>query len=223
MSNADPAAGADGKDSSGWKGVVSLTLIAACAALLVSQIARMTEAPIERNRALQATRTVSAVLPGLEYDNEPGLDIISVRDAELLGSPEPLAVYVARRAGRPVGYAITAVAPDGYVGPIRLLIGLRADGTVLAVRTLEHRETPGLGDQIEAARSGWLDQYAGLAATSAAAEDWSLRRDGGRFDALSGATITSRAVVRAVAGALQFYRTQLTELPRVELVAEPDE
>ncbi|MEE4184493.1 MAG: electron transport complex subunit RsxG, partial [Gammaproteobacteria bacterium] len=193
------------------------------AALTVSQVAQFTAPQIERNRQLQATRTITAVLPGITYNNEPALDVTEVVDADLLGSTEPLQVYTARQDGRPVAYAITAVAPAGYVGPMRLLVGVAADGSVLAVRALEHRETPGLGDQIERERSAWISVFDGLNAAAASQPDWSLQTDGGRFDQLSGATITSRAVVRAVGKALEFFRAGESQLARVELVTEPDQ
>lgn len=216
--NPPPAA----QTSRSWVSVLSLTAIAVCAALAVSQVARITEPQIERNRQIQATRMINAVLPGVSYDNEPGLDYQEFTDAELLGSSEPMRVYTARREGRPVAHAITAVAPNGYVGPIRLLIGVSTDGTVLAVRTLEHRETPGLGDQIERQRSAWIAGFDGLTSQDAGQANWSLQTDGGRFDQLSGATVTSRAVVRAVGRALLFSRASGDELASVELVTKPD-
>lgn len=206
-----------------WTGIISLVLIAACAALLVSEVAQLTAPQIERNRQLQATRMITEVLPGIDYTNEPALDFIEVTNADLLGSAEPLRVYSARQNGRPVAYAISAIAPDGYVGPIRLLVGVAVDGSVLAVRALEHRETPGLGDRIELERSSWISMFAETQAATAAQPDWALQADGGRFDQLSGATVTSRAVVRAVGKALRFFRTDADELAGVELVTEPDQ
>ena len=97
-----------------------------------------------------------------------------------------------------------AVAPDGYSGPIRLLVGVNADGTVAGVRVLSHRETPGLGDPIDAARSDWIHGFEGRALDDPPAAAWTVRKDGGAFDEFTGATITPRAVVHAVRRVLEY-------------------
>jgi electron transport complex protein RnfG len=102
-----------------------------------------------------------------------------------------------------------AVAPDGYSGKIRLLVALRADGTVAGVRVTQHRETPGLGDYIEPKKDKnkarpWITQFNGLSVATTEAREWKVKKDGGRFDSVAGATVTPRAVVRAVAKAVRF-------------------
>jgi len=106
------------------------------------------------------------------------------------------------------------VSADGYSGPIRLLIGLRPDGTLTAVRVLEHRETPGLGDGIEASRSDWIRRFAGLSLGNPPAEEWALHRSGGRFEQFTGATITPRAVVRAVKSTLIYFAAHREDLEK---------
>ena len=115
-------------------------------------------------------------------------------------------MYRARREGRPVAAVLTAVAPDGYNGAIRLLVGVRRDATVAGVRVVSHRETPGLGDFIEAEKSDWVAQFEDRSLGDPPAERWRVRRDGGAFEALTGATITPRAVVGAVRKALIYFR-----------------
>jgi electron transport complex protein RnfG len=78
---------------------------------------------------------------------------------------------------------------------------------------LSHRETPGLGDDIEAARSNWIDGFLGKSLQNPSAGGWRVRRDGGEFDQFTGATITPRAVVAAVHRGLIFfdrYRLQIS-------------
>src|SRR5690606_21699180 len=127
---------------------------------------------------------LATLLPAGSYDNQPAGDRIDVTDAALLGSAEPLPVYRARMAGQPVAAILTVVARQGYVGPIRLLVSMRVDGQVLGVRAVEHQETPGLGDRIDAAKSSWIDSFTGRSLGDPAAARWALRRDGGEFDAI---------------------------------------
>ncbi len=100
---------------------------------------------------------------------------------------------------------IPVVAPDGYSGDIRLLVGILANGELAGVRVLNHRETPGLGDAIETRRSDWIRQFAGLSLDAPPANAWTVRKDGGEFDQFAGATITPRAVIKAVRQALVFF------------------
>lgn len=110
----------------------------------------------------------------------------------------------ARQDGRVAALLLEAVAPDGYNGDIRLLVGVDARGEVIGVRVVEHRETPGLGDPIEIERGPWITGFDGRSLRDPAADAWRVRRDDGAFDQLAGATITPRAVVGAVRRALQF-------------------
>ena len=156
------------------------------------------------------------VLGGVRFDNDLLSDRIEVRDAELLGTPEPVSVHRARLQGVPVAVVLQPVAPDGYSGAIRLMIAIAPDGRVLGVRVTQHRETPGLGDSIEARRSDWIRRFAGRSLDDPPAARWKVRKDGGDFDQFTGATVTPRAIVGAVANALRYY-----SLHRDELLAAP--
>src|SRR5690606_36523807 len=106
--------------------------------------------------------------------------------------------------GRPSALALETTAPDGYSGRIELLLGVDARGEVLAVRVTRHAETPGLGDPIERERGDWIDGFVGRSLSDPRPPGWNVRRHGGEFDQLSGATVTPRAVVRTVARTLAF-------------------
>ncbi|MEH6642334.1 MULTISPECIES: electron transport complex subunit RsxG [Halomonadaceae] len=93
---------------------------------------------------------------------------------------------------------------QGYNGEIRLLIGIDEQQRISGVRVTQHQETPGLGDDIERSRSDWITRFNGLGLASLPPEDWAVAKDGGHFDAFTGATITPRAVVNAVHEALQY-------------------
>jgi electron transport complex protein RnfG len=150
-------------------------------------------------------RSLHAVIPPERHDNDIFNDVIEVRDPALLGSQGPVTVFRARRTGQPVAVAFSVIATDGYSGPIKLLIGIDVAGNITGVRVLAHQETPGLGDKIEERRSDWVYAFNGRSLLNTEAKAWAVRRDGGEFDQFTGATITPRAVVKAVRNALLFY------------------
>jgi len=116
-------------------------------------------------------------------------------------------VYRARKGGREIAVVFTVVAPDGYSGAIRMLVGIRADGRLAGVRVVAHRETPGLGDKVEAHKSDWIRDFDNRSLRDPKADGWAVKKDGGVFDQFTGATITPRAVVAAVHSALRYYAT----------------
>jgi electron transport complex protein RnfG len=160
--------------------------------------------------ALEAS--LNQLVPADRYDNRVTEDRIEVVDPEWLGTDQPVAVYRARRNGQPVALFATPVAPDGYSGPIQLLVGVYADGALAGVRVLAHKETPGLGDGIEEKRSPWILAFAGKSLDSPQSERWKVKKDGGVFDQFTGATITPRAVVKATRKFLEYVRTHGEQL-----------
>jgi len=171
---------------------------------------------IEASQRAQRLEQLAAVLGGIAYDNDPLEDTLLVRDPELLGTTEALPAHRVRKDGQPVALLLNVVAPDGYSGAIRLLVAIDAQGKVLGVRVLEHRETPGLGDFIEARRSDWIRGFDGRSLGDPPPARWLVRRDGGDFDQFTGATVTPRALVRSVRNALTYF-----ERHRDRLFAEP--
>jgi Na+-translocating ferredoxin:NAD+ oxidoreductase subunit G len=182
-----------------------LTGFAVVGALLVSVTWETTAERIAANERAFLLRSLADVLPANGYDNEVHEDFIAVAGADLLGTALPVTVYRARLRGAPVAVVMTPVAPGGYSGPIRLLVGIRADGTVSGVRVMSHRETPGLGDKIELERSDWILDFDGRSLGQPPRHRWAVRRDQGDFDQFTGATITARAVVSAVRDALIYF------------------
>ena len=202
---------------SGWLPAVSLVAFAVVAAALLANVDRLTRARIADNETANTLKRLESLLPGVRYDNALHRDVTHAQDADLLGSPDALPVYRARVAGEPVAVIMTAIAPNGYVGSIRLLVSVDVDGQLLGVRAVAHTETPGLGDRIDADKSDWILGFDGRSLEDPAAMGWRLQRDGGAFDQLTGATITSRAVVMAVHDALHYF-----ERHRTELLAPPE-
>lgn len=155
--------------------------------------------------ALEAN--LNQLVPADRYDNRITEDRIEVVAPEWLGTSQPVAVYRARKDGRPVALFATPTAPDGYSGPIHLLIGVYADGELAGVRVLAHKETPGLGDGIEEKRSPWILSFTGKSLNNPPPEGWKVKRDGGVFDQFTGATITPRAIVKATRKFLEYAQT----------------
>lgn len=192
------------------RSLLALLVFAALFSGGLAWLEQQTAERIEQNQTLRATRMIEDVLPAAGYDNQPQLDQTFIRDTDLTGTAGPLPVYRARLDGRPVALAMTVVASDGYVGPIKLLVGIDTEGRIIRARVTDHRETPGLGDRIEAKRSDWIHQFEGKTFTPSSA--WAPRPDGGTLDAITGATITSRAVSRALRRSLEYFETHETEL-----------
>ena len=176
--------------------------------LLVGGAWQYTRQRIADNESRRTLAEISTVLPPDLYDNQPQ------RDRVLLdtGNGQLLPVYRARWNGAPVGAALTIVAPDGFVGPVRLLVGIAADGRVLGVRVTAHSETPGIGDAIESGKSTWLRVFNGRSLGDPPELLWNVRADSGEFDAIAGATVSSRSVVGGVRRAVQYFANHRDEI-----------
>jgi electron transport complex protein RnfG len=176
---------------------------------LLSAAYLWTKPAIEASAVEEKMKLIDEVLPRAEYDNALLQEAISLPPTPELGLTETSSVFVARKAGQPVGVIFEAVAPDGYAGKIRLLVAIRADGQVAGVRVVQHKETPGLGDYIEVKKDKnkvrpWITQFTGKTLTGAVDKDWKVKKDGGRIDHYAGATVTPRAVSKAVLKAAQW-------------------
>lgn len=179
--------------------VVGVTLVAATHLAL--------DARILENARYAMQLKFAAIVPEGQFDNDPLADRILVSNPELLGAPQT-PVYRVRRGEEPIALILNPVVPNGYAGPIELLVSVLADGTLGGVRVLSHHETPGLGDKIEEAKSDWVLGFGGKSLGQPPPDDWGVRRDGGAFDQFTGATITPRAVVAAIKNALVFVQSQ---------------
>jgi electron transport complex protein RnfG len=173
-------------------------------ALLVFTFTR-TEPTIARSMQAEKLALLGQVLPPALYDNDLLASQRAVPPDELLGTRNDSAMWIARRGETITAVVLEAIAPDGYGGNIHLVVGIDVDGTVTGVRVTAHRETPGLGDYIARSKSPWIEQFVGTSLVSPEAKRWKVIKDGGQFDARAGATITPRAVVKAVHAALNYF------------------
>lgn len=176
-----------------------LTLgVFACATTgLVAITHYLTEDTIKEQERIQLLSVLNQVIPQQAHDNELYTSCTFVSAPEL-GTSEPLPAYIATLDGQFNGLAIEAVAPDGYNGAIKVIVGLNKQGSITGARVLSHQETPGLGDKIDMRITDWMTSFTGKQPTSENIGDWRVRKDGGQFDQFTGATITPRAVVNAV-------------------------
>jgi electron transport complex protein RnfG len=189
-----------------------LTVVATVTVGAVAVVHDLSRPRIDANERAQRVARLAELLGQTKYDNDLLEDAITVRDPDLLGTADALPVHRARLRGQPVAALIETVAPDGYSGSIRLMVAVDAHGRLLGVRALSHRETPGLGDGIDRRKSDWIDAFAGRSLGDPAPDGWQVRKDGGEFDQFTGATVTPRAVVRAVRNALAYFDAHRDEI-----------
>ena len=160
---------------------------------------------IAANERLAMLRNLNQILPADSYDNDLLADTLQLEADERLGQEEQSTAYLAKKDGEIIAIIFSSIAPDGYSGEIKMLIGINADASIAGVRIISHKETPGLGDAIESERSDWVLNFDGKSLDNPRGKDWAVKRDGGVFDQFTGATITPRAVVKAVNQTLIYF------------------
>ncbi len=189
-----------------------LTIIAAVSAGVLAFVDQKTQEPIANALKAEEMAAVESVLP--PFDNEADKDTLTVGD-----DLQDYKFYRGRMGGGIVGVAFTVVAPNGYSGDIKIMVGVDTAGVVQGIVILNHRETPGLGAKIEGA--DFRDQYKGRSLEDP--ETWDVVKDGGTFKQITGATISSRAVTHSVARALEFFAANRNVILGLEESAGPAE
>lgn len=144
--------------------------------------------------------SLSQVVPDEIHDNNLVKDAVTMKNDR----DKDITVYRALKDGKVTGVAYE-IYGTGYAGEIRLMLGVDAAGKVLGVRVLAHKETPGLGDKIEAKKTDWILRFTGLSLGDPPPDKWKVKKDGGQFDQFAGATITPRGVVKAIREGLEFF------------------
>lgn len=117
---------------------------------------------------------------------------------------------------------LSVEAPDAYTEAIRMIVGINQTGRITGVRVTRHKETPGLGDQIELEKSPWILSFNQTRLNEPEADGWRVKKDGGEFDQMTGATITPRAVVKAVYQSLLFFESNKATLLNHSTVEQED-
>lgn len=198
---------------------ITLALFAAGATGLTAVVNALTETTIAHQAALQQKALLDQVVPAENYDNDMQGECYVVTDPAL-GNMAPHRLYLARKEGKPVAAAIETTAPDGYSGAIQLLVGADFQGNVLGSRVVEHHETPGLGDKIDIRISDWISHFSGKQVDGEQDKRWAVKKDGGDFDQFTGATITPRAVVRAVKNTALYLETLPSKFDNLPVCGE---
>lgn len=189
-----------------------LTLFAVIGGSLVSYTQQSTAAQIYANDKMTLMLSLNSLLPPDRYDNDLTSSAIIIDANEMLGTKKVTHAYFATKNNQPIAFIFNAIANSGYNGKIYLLIGIYTDGSIAGVRVVKHKETPGLGDGIDEKRSSWILDFNQHSLNSLSEKQWKVKRDGGHFDQFTGATITPRAVVKAVHNTLLFYQQHKAEL-----------
>lgn len=184
---------------------IGLGLFAIVTAGIIAVTQTLTAERIQSNIDIAKSRALYEILPKDTHDNVLLDDTIIITDPILIADEDEGEAFVARKDGQATAVILPAIAADGYTGKIYSIVGVYADGSIAGVRVLQHRETPGLGDEIELKKSPWVLSYNGKSLDNPGPEGWHVKKDGGEFDQFTGATITPRAVLKSVHAALQYF------------------
>jgi electron transport complex protein RnfG len=177
------------KESSFKNMVITLSVICLVCSALLGVVYSVTKAPIEAAELAKINNAIKAVVP--ECDNNPSEEMIEV---------EGSVVYPAKVNGNIVGYAIK-VKVSGFGGPIQMMVGFKADGTIYNTSVISHSETPGLGAKI----TGEIPTRTQIVGKNPASSNLTVTKDGGEIDAITASTITSRAFLKGVDAAYKVF------------------
>lgn len=199
-------------DKSVIKTGVTLATIAAICTALVAATYQMTAERIAANEKELLEQSLQPALGGISFDGNVSESRIVLQPPHELPGNEPAIIYRVFAEEQPVAALIAVTARDGFSGPIRILVGVEFDGRVSGVRILQHRETPGLGDKIESARSDWVFQFDKSSIGDPVTTQWAIKGDGGDFDQLTGASVTPRAIIKAIRDTLLYFDAHRDEI-----------
>ena len=192
-------------------GALPLLVLCFVAVLGIYAAGHYLEDRIARNQHMSILNISETLLP-LDYDSDLAGDRLNVTIPTYFGTEMAANIYRARLGEEPVGLIFNPVIARGYNGIMEMAIGIKYDGTVTGVRILQHRETPGLGDKVHQDNSDWISGFDGRSLADTPKEAWEVEKDGGVFDHLSGATVSQRAVIRAVEHTLNYYKANREHL-----------
>ncbi|MBM6551773.1 electron transport complex subunit RsxG [Marinomonas ostreistagni] len=184
---------------------IGLGIFAVMTAGLIALTHQFTEQTIQDNIVEAQLSAFNEILPPERYDNNLAEDTVMLPANPLLGSSEPVKAYVARNDGDVEALIFETVAPGGYNGNLDLLVAIDRNSVVTGARVISHKETPGLGDKVDLQKSSWILSFSGKSFENTSMQAWNVKKDGGEFDQFTGATITPRAVVRAVKNTLIYF------------------
>lgn len=183
--------------------------------IVLALLNAQTKPLIAANEKQALLQQLNTLVPASRYSNELTQANIMLNDEKTknyFAAPEGITVYLARQQTQPVAAIFIITTLQGYSGAIKLIIAVNNDHSLAGVRVLSHKETPGLGDKIDAKKNDWILNFAGKSLQNPSENAWAVKKDGGEFDQFTGATITPRAVVAAVKKTLIWSEANLTTL-----------
>ncbi|MBI5438238.1 MAG: electron transport complex subunit RsxG [Nitrosomonadales bacterium] len=151
--------------------------------------------------------SLKQVIPDSIHDNNLATDTLTLKNDQ----GNEVVAYLSTKEGKVTGVAFET-SGSGYSGTIKVMLGVDPEGKILGARVLAHKETPGLGDKIEVKKSDWILRFTGLSVGNPPLDKWKVKKDGGQFDQFAGATITPRAVVKAIREGLKFFDANKTKI-----------
>jgi len=194
------------------KSGATLAVIAAICTTLVAATHHLTADRIVANDKALLEQSLQPALANLFYDSGVSESRLVLEPPHGLPGSEVAVIYRVYSGEEPVAALFVVTARDGFSGPIRILLGVNIDGVVTGLRILRHRETPGFGDKIDSSKSDWVQQFTGRSLQDPLATRWSIRGDGGEFDQLTGASVTPRAVIKAMRDTLLYFAAHRDEI-----------
>lgn len=183
----------------------NLVFFAVIATAVLAATFFLTHDEIVKSEQAEKLKLITQIVPPALFDNDIIQDTLSLPADPLLGTEDITTAYRARLQGEPSAVVLEAIAPDGYSGKIGLILAVKSSGELAGVRVVAHKETPGLGDYIELPKSPWIKGFDGKSRATHRDADWKVKKDGGQFEYMTGATITPRAIVKAVNKALVYF------------------
>jgi electron transport complex protein RnfG len=190
----------------------TLAVIAAICTTLVAATYQLTKDRIVANDKALLEQSLQPALAGTLHEGSVSESRLVIQPPHELPGNDAALIYRVYAQDKPVAALFAVTARDGFSGLIRILVGVKFDGTITGVRILQHRETPGLGDKIESRKSDWIFQFDGRSMGNPEATGWAIRNDGGEFDQLTGASVTPRAVVGAIRDTLLYFDAHRDEI-----------
>lgn len=194
------------------KTALNLLIFAVIGTAILASTFNLTHSRIAQSEEAEKLKLINQVVPESLYDNELIRDTLVIPVNTQLGTEQDSTAYRGRLKGQPSVAVLEVVAPDGYSGRISMIVAINYSGVVTGVRVVSHKETPGLGDYIDFAKNKWISLFGGASHERYKEDDWKVKKDGGQFDYMAGATITPRAVVKAVHKALHYFEENREQL-----------
>lgn len=184
--------------------LLPLLLLALVCVLVIQAVSITTADRVYENRKLYQLSVIKDVITN-QYDNDVFTDTRELDVPLSLNSKGKLSVYFARSNNEVQALAVLPVETKGYSGTISMVVGLDREGAITGVKVLDHTETAGFGANAHQDNSDWLTQFMYATLLDTNETDWAIRKEGGKFDQLSGATITSRSIIKSMNELLVYY------------------